>query len=138
MRFGFIHKKVGRLRFQIEQNSLSVLNVGMIPDQKLVKHVYELDSHFEAETIRLCYEEKELEGHIFRCHEFSEKILTIRFLSYRNELFQGVSLFQTYHPIFRKRPTIKKLGLSIESADKEMGRRGVGEIGQTSEKRFQT
>lgn len=32
--------------------------------------------------------EKELEGHIFRCHGFSEKILSIRFLSYRNELLQ--------------------------------------------------
>jgi hypothetical protein len=33
--------------------------------------------------------------------------------------------------------SIKKLGLSIKNEDEEMGRRGVGEIGQTLEKRLQ-
>jgi len=79
----------------------AALLLGM--EAKRIRIAYQFDPLFAVNSSivdPLPHQEKELEGHIFRCHEFSEKILSIRFPSYRKELFQGVSLFQTYHPIF--------------------------------------
>jgi hypothetical protein len=79
----------------------AALLLGM--EAKRIRIAYQFDPLFAVNSSivdPLPHQEKELEGHIFRCHGFSEKILSIRFLSYRKELFQGVSLFQTYYPIF--------------------------------------